>query len=57
MAEIEPWILGDEGYWIDLGIELKKRVRQLAPEGVSPLIFTGRGAYGEYFAHMAANGC
>jgi hypothetical protein len=53
MAAVAPWILGEEEYWINLGSEFQERVRQLAPQGLLPSLFTGRGAYGEYFAHMA----
>jgi len=55
MAELFPYCIGDEAYWLSVGKTLRARARRLAPQGVLPAIFSGRGAYGKYFAHMAAS--
>lgn len=52
MAELFPWCIGDEAHWLSVGKALRSRANALAPEGLSGSLFSGRGAYGEYFAHM-----
>ena len=52
MAELFPWCLGDEAYWIAVGQLLTRRAAMLQPDGPPPAIFAGRGVYGDYFAHM-----
>jgi hypothetical protein len=52
MAQLFPWCLGDEAYWVELGRVLAGRAVELQPNGPSPTVFSGRGAYGEYFSHM-----
>lgn len=52
MAELFPWCLGDETYWMEVGRLLTSRAGKLQPSGPSPSVFAGRGAYGEYFLHM-----
>jgi hypothetical protein len=54
MAELFPYCIGDEAYWLSVGNMLRARARALAPRGLQPSQFSGRGAYGEYFAHMVA---
>jgi hypothetical protein len=53
MSRLFPWCCGDEGQWLVLAAECKKEARRLKPEGYRPEYFEGRGAYGDYFAHMA----
>lgn len=55
MAELFPWCIGDETHWLAVGAKLSSRARELSPQGFLPTLFAGRGAYGEYFAHMVAS--
>ena len=52
MAELFPWCLGDEAYWVEVGHLLTHRAVKLQLGGPSPSVFAGRGAYGEYFSQM-----
>jgi hypothetical protein len=56
MVEFEPWLWGDPSTWASIGIQLRQRALQLRPQGFTPELFAGRGAYGEYFAHLARRG-
>jgi hypothetical protein len=49
MAQLFPWLLGDEGQFEALAQEYRSLYRKLAPRGLSPAQFAGRGAYGDYF--------
>jgi hypothetical protein len=53
MAELFPWVLGDETVWEATAKRMKARSLQLRPEGFAPELFEGRGDFGEYFAHQA----
>lgn len=55
MTTLFPWSLGDQVYWESMGRQLLVRAAGLAPDGVNPDVFLGRGAYGAYFRHMLAN--
>ena len=55
MAELFPYCIGDEKTWLSTSRELKERCSKLQPKGFAPSYFKGRGAYGEYFAHMVSN--
>jgi hypothetical protein len=50
MAEVAWFCLGDGQRWEGLADRLRVRLGGLIP---APEVFTGRGAYGEYFAHQA----
>ncbi len=52
-AHLFPWALGDIATWERRGAEYRKRYRALAPSGLDPSLFAGRGAYGDYFARQA----
>jgi len=52
-ARMFPWALGDESLWTARSEAYRVRYRQLAPDGISPAVFEGRGAYGTYFADQA----
>ena len=52
MSELFPWCLGAETYWLETGQLLARRAAMLQPGGPPPSVFSGRGAYGEYFSHM-----
>lgn len=52
MCDLFPWCCGDEAEWSVAGVECRKAARRLKPEGYLPAHFEGRGAYGDYFAHM-----
>lgn len=52
-ARLCPWALGEPSLWEARSEAYRARYRQLAPDGVSPAVFAGRGAYGEYFAGQA----
>jgi hypothetical protein len=54
MAHLFPWVLGDEREWETRSAEYRTAYRKLAPDGVRPDVFVGRGFYGDYFRHQAA---
>jgi hypothetical protein len=56
MASTFPFCIGEEAEWEARGGRYLLRARLLRPEGFSPGHFTGRGAYGKYFAQMFASG-
>ena len=52
------WIMLDDDLeiariWERRAEEYRKRYRRLAPNGIDPMIFENRGAYGDYFAGHA----
>ena len=53
MANLAPWLLGDLAEWEDRSNHYRRLYRALAPEGLDPAVFDGRGAYGEYFGSQA----
>jgi len=53
MARICPWCLGDVHLWDARSAAYRIAYRRLAPNGISPLVFEGRGYYGDYFAGQA----
>jgi hypothetical protein len=53
MAELFPWCCGDEAEWLAFSAHCRTEAGRLKPEGYPPEHFEGRGAYGDYFAHMA----
>lgn len=52
-AHMFSWALGDDSLWDARSRAYRARYRQLAPAGIDPTVFDGRGAYGEYFARQA----
>jgi hypothetical protein len=50
MARLCPWCLGDVSEWEARSEAYRTAYRRLAPEGISPSTFEGRGYYGHYFA-------
>lgn len=52
-AQLCPWALGETSLWITRSEAYRARYRELAPQGIEPAVFDGRGAYGEYFASQA----
>ena len=54
MTEVAVFCFGDNEYWEKIGIELRPRTQKLKPDGFKPEHFRERGAYGDYFAHMAS---
>jgi hypothetical protein len=55
MAHLAPWTLGDDvPTWQSRSATFRARYRLLAPNGLSPTLFEGRGAYGAYFAEQVA---
>ncbi len=51
IAQLTPWLLGGEvSIWESRSREYRARYRVLAPDGLRPSYFEGRGAYGHYFA-------
>jgi len=50
MAEVAPWCLGDELRWEAVAERFRARLGGNVP---NPEVFSGRGGYGEYFAHQA----
>ncbi|RYD68627.1 MAG: hypothetical protein EOP83_00510 [Verrucomicrobiaceae bacterium] len=55
MATLFPWCCGDEEEWTKRGRKHLTRVKS-APWIGAPMIFSGRGAYGHYFAHIVKQG-
>ena len=53
MAHLFPWLLGQVEEFEALAQEYRRVYRSLAPDGISPDTFSGRGACGEYFAGQA----
>jgi hypothetical protein len=53
MIQLAPWFFGDVHEWEERSAEFRKRYRKILPAGISPEVFVGRGAYGEYFASQA----
>jgi hypothetical protein len=56
MASFLGWIFGNEAQWSAVGHSMLARARRLKPGGLPPEHFEGRGAYGEYFAHVSKHG-
>jgi hypothetical protein len=56
MAHLCAWCIGDVDSWDARSLEYKPAYRQLAPDGLSPSLFEGRGLYGHYFAGHAKLG-
>lgn len=54
MTDLFPWCCGNEEYWGAIGARLTERSAVLSPNGLDPATFSGRGAYGDYFSHMAS---
>jgi hypothetical protein len=52
-AQLCPWAFGEPSLWIARSEAYRVRYRQLLPDGISPAVFEGRGAYGDYFADQA----
>ena len=54
MAHLSPWLLGgDHKVREERSGRYRTMYRRLAPEGIDPRVFTGRGAYGDDFAGQA----
>lgn len=53
MGHLYAWACGDEQTWIARAEVYRARYLALAPAGIVPSVFEGRGAYGDYFAHHA----
>jgi len=56
MASTFAFCIGGEDEWRARGVGYLRRARSLRPEGFAPHHFQGRGAYGQYFAHIAESG-
>jgi hypothetical protein len=54
MAHLTPWLLGETNQWESISANYQGLYRQLAPNGLDPLLFQNRGAYGDYFGHQAS---
>ncbi|SOB79798.1 hypothetical protein SAMN06297144_0737 [Sphingomonas guangdongensis] len=53
MAGITPWAFGDENEWTAAAAAMMAHARSLQPDELSPGVFEGRSAYGDYFAHQS----
>jgi hypothetical protein len=49
MASMEYYMLEHSEYWEKIGAEYQQLYRALAPNGLDPLIYKNKGAYGEYY--------
>jgi hypothetical protein len=58
MAKMFPWAISvkQQAYWAAVGERLSARAHSLVPQGLPPSLFSERGAYGRYFAHMVSSG-
>jgi len=56
MAELFPWVLGNETQWEQRGLRMQARAKEVQPDGLSVALFNDRGEYGEYFAHQLLGG-
>lgn len=56
MARLAPWALGDAATWERRSEQYRASYRRLAPQGLDPSRFDGRGAYGDYFGHQVRVG-
>lgn len=55
IGQLTPWLLGDTvDVWEARSSEFRTRYRTLAPAGLTPIVFEGRGAFGAYFASQLA---
>jgi hypothetical protein len=54
MAYLFPYSLGNEEKWKERSNVYHKMYRTYYPNGITPALFYGRGAYGAYFAHQAS---
>lgn len=50
MARLCSWWLGDASVWEARSERYQQAYRRLAPAGIAPSVFEGRGFYGDYFA-------
>ena len=50
MAHLCEWCVGDASVWKARSEEYRQAYRRLAPDGIAPSVFEGRGFYGNYFA-------
>lgn len=55
MAALFPWCCGDECVWEANGRDCLRKFEKTG-ETLLPSIFSGRGAYGHYFAHIVSSG-
>lgn len=53
MAQLFPYMLGDENEWEAVSKAYRKRYRELLPNGIDPNTFRNRSAFGYYFEHQA----
>ena len=58
MAHLLPhfWPTLNRSEWDSMANDYRVRYRALCPQGMSPSVFTSRGAYGKYFEHQASSG-
>ncbi len=56
MCHIFAYCCGAADEWSAVGVECMRAARRLKSECYPPEHFEGRGAYGNYFAHMARVG-
>ena len=52
-ANMFGFYFGDEKVWTAKAQSYRVRYRDLAPHGLDPKLFEGRGKYGRYYAQMA----
>jgi hypothetical protein len=52
-AHLFWFMFGDSEIWKQRAIDYRACYRMLAPNGIDPAVFCGRGAYGRYYAQQA----
>lgn len=55
MADVAPWCCGDEKTWKKRSKHYLNKCKRILDGIPRPTTFSGRGAYGAYFEHMANN--
>ena len=53
MAHMFWFMFEHDRYWEQVSKDYHARYRELAPDGIDPTIFDGRGYYGEYYGGQA----
>jgi hypothetical protein len=56
MASIFPYCCGEEAEWVEQGRRCLAKLRKTSGASPGSAVFKGRGAYGQFFAHIADRG-
>lgn len=56
MASLFPFCCGEAAEWLEHGKRCLTKLRRIASIPSDSAVFEGRGAYGQYFAHIVESG-